>query len=441
MLNSIAEYFPFHSYVRHITPDDPLKFIDQDHSWDLSSFVDKHCPAFSDGSLTLMHPMLPTGDLQTIYAALNTFEDRDIVYYRRLVLTYADGGEGTADFAVPKFVPSEYVPPNQKKPLLPHYSYYTPEEAENLHSEDTKPLLIALHGLTGGSNESYVRALLHKITKDHGFEACVLNSRGCCNSTITTPQLYNGVWTDDVRDFVKKLRVMFPNRKFYMVGFSLGASVLANYIGQEGDDTEIECAAVIANPWDLCNSSYLLRRSLLGKHIYSPVFARRLVELVEDHFEVLNKDPYMAKLYAEKLPGVRTIEDFDNYFTSRMFGFNTSFEYYRFGTSSNRLSQVRTPLLAINAKDDPIVGSEALPMREVQENPYVLLLETSKGGHIGWFTPNGDRWYTEPLAQFFSSFHSEIASKSLKTNLQSIILPHKNKFVQDRLVNATLRDY
>lgn len=443
-MESILHHLPIYSHVRQTRPFEPLKFVGEQSgtSTDLPTLVDKCSPEFSNGAMALFHPLYFNGHLQTLYAAVRTFDNENMVYYKRLVVPCRDGGEATADFRVPPFEKaSDYTPPNQTKPLMPRYSFFTPEEERNLGSNDDKPLLIVLHGLTGGSHEAYVRSLVDRITTNYGFEACVLNSRGCSESCITTPQLYNGVWTNDIRDFVVKLRALFPKRKFYLVGFSLGASIATNYLGQEGSNSQIECAAILANPWDLCNASYYMYRTFLGRNLYGNHFSKSLVKMLKDNLSVLKQDPYMAKLYAEKIDSVKTVEEFDNWFTSRMFGFNCSFEYYRYGTSSNRIPLIRTPMLAISASDDPIVGSESLPIREIESNPYTLLIESSKGGHVAWFDAHGERWYEEPLCRFFSGFHSDVALEGLKPDLASVTLPHANKFKGDRLVDATVRDY
>ncbi|CEP60140.1 putative carboxylic ester hydrolase LALA0_S01e03928g [Lachancea lanzarotensis] len=444
-MDSILHNLPFYSHVRQTRPLQPLSF---GNKLNLINLVDRYSPEFSAGSLSLFHRLYFNGHLQTVAAALKTFQDVDQVYYKRMVLNLADGGEATADFRVKPWnmetendKTPDYIPSNQTKKLQPRYRFFTPEELKNLGTKDSKPMLIVLHGLTGGSHEAYVRSLVNKMTTKFEFEACVLNSRGCSESCITTPQLYNGVWTDDIRHFVKKLRTMFPNRKFYLVGFSLGASIATNYLGQEGEDTDIECAAILANPWDLCNASYYMNRSFIGRYLYGGHFAQSLVKLLTDNLEVLKRDPYMAKLYAEKLDSVKSVEEFDNWFTSRMFGFNGSYEYYRYGTSSNRIPLIRTPTLALSASDDPIVGQESLPHREIEGNPYMLLVESSKGGHVAWFDANGERWYEDPLCRFFSAFHTEISAKGLTADLDSVTLPHKNKFNGDRLVDATVRSY
>ncbi|KAK4365551.1 hypothetical protein RND71_016909 [Anisodus tanguticus] len=49
------------------------------------------------------------------------------------------------------------------------------------------PLLILLPGLTGGSDDSYVRHMLMRA-RSRGWRVVVFNSRGCGDSPVTTPQ-------------------------------------------------------------------------------------------------------------------------------------------------------------------------------------------------------------------------------------------------------------
>lgn len=49
------------------------------------------------------------------------------------------------------------------------------------------PLLILLPGLTGGSDDSYVRHMLIRA-RNRGWRVVVFNSRGCGGSPVTTPQ-------------------------------------------------------------------------------------------------------------------------------------------------------------------------------------------------------------------------------------------------------------
>lgn len=116
---------------------------------------------------------------------------------------------------------------------------------------DDTPTLVLLHGLTGGSHESYIRALVETMTKDHGYRCVVFNARACANTELTSAQLYCGSWTEDLRIVVKHIRKTLPESKLMSVGFSLGANILMNYMGEEGDQCEFLGAISVGNPFDL----------------------------------------------------------------------------------------------------------------------------------------------------------------------------------------------
>ena len=101
------------------------------------------------------------------------------------------------------------------------------KEFEALGSDDDKPMLICLHGLSGGSYEIYLRAVLKPLL-EAGWEAAVVNSRGCAESKLTTGILYNARATWDARQFIRWARLKWPNRKLFGIGFSLGANILTN---------------------------------------------------------------------------------------------------------------------------------------------------------------------------------------------------------------------
>jgi uncharacterized protein len=169
-----------------------------------------------------LNPFLFNGHLQTAWTIVN---GPDVpVFYRRKVFEHEDpaySGSYTVDFVAHK--PAE----QHDDTLPPRTTYFTDEEFAGLPSDDSKPMLVTLHGLSGGSYELYLRHVLAPLTAD-GWEACVVNSRGCANSKITSGVLYNARSTWDVRQTVQWLRKNFPNRPLYGIGFSLGANILTN---------------------------------------------------------------------------------------------------------------------------------------------------------------------------------------------------------------------
>nr|GEW26751.1 putative reverse transcriptase domain-containing protein [Tanacetum cinerariifolium] len=72
--------------------------------------------------------------------------------------------------------------------------------------------------------------------------------------------------------------------------------------------------------------------------------------------------------------------------------------------SANYIKHVRTPLLCIQAKNDPIAPDNAIPREDIKANPNCLLIVTPKGGHLGWVAgenaPVGCPW-TDPMVMDF----------------------------------------
>lgn len=113
---------------------------------------------------------------------------------------------------------------------MAHYplaQHTTDAEFEEVRGSDGKPMVVVLHGLSGGSHEVYVRHVLRPL-EEAGWEGCVVNSRGCAGSEVTSGVLYNARATWDVRQVVGWLRERFPRRRLFGVGCSLGGNVLVN---------------------------------------------------------------------------------------------------------------------------------------------------------------------------------------------------------------------
>lgn len=170
-----------------------------------------------------LNPFLFNGHLQTVWTA---FKGQDVpIYYKRKIFESEDQAY-TGTFAV-DFVVRPYE--GQDNALPPRTTYFTEQEFTEIASSDSKPMLLTLHGLSGGSHELYLRHVLAPlVTEAGGWEACVVNSRGCAMSKITSSVLYNARATWDVRQTVKWLRKQFPNRPLFGIGFSLGANILTN---------------------------------------------------------------------------------------------------------------------------------------------------------------------------------------------------------------------
>ena len=348
-----------------------------------------------------LNPLLFNGHLQTMWTVVKS-EQKVPIYYKRRIFEQEDqaySGSFTVDFVTKPYESSD-------KTLPPRTSYYSDDEFQRIGSDDSRPMLIALHGLSGGSYELYLRHVLAPlVTEEGGWEACVVNSRGCANSQITTPVLFNARSTWDIRQAVKWLRETFPNRPLFAVGFSLGANILTNYLGEEGSNCMLTAAVALSCPWSLDVSNMALQRSWFKRSVYSRAMGTNLKKLYNKHKDMILQNPHIQ---AGEVESVRFLHEFDRVIQTKTWGYSTEQSYYRDASSTDSVFAVRIPFLAISAQDDPIVCDEAIPRQEFLQTPYAVLCTTSLGGHLSWFETGGGRWMARATTAFFQAFAREV---------------------------------
>ncbi|KAL3457816.1 Alpha/Beta hydrolase protein [Aspergillus heterothallicus] len=360
-----------------------------------------------------LNPFLFNGHLQTCWTTVKF--DKVPVYYKRRIFE-ADNAKYQGQFAV-DFVVEPYEAPTAPEAIDAERKYTLPsglpertamlseDEFAALPSDDTKPMLVVLHGLSGGSHELYLRHVLHPLIADREWEACVINSRGCAQTKISTGVLYNARATWDVRQAVKWLRKAFPNRPLYGIGFSLGANILTNYLGEEGDDCQLKAAVICASPWNLEISSMTLQSTYMGLEVYSKVMGSSMKKLFEQHAEEVTKNP---RVNAEEVRSITYLHEFDRALQCALWGYPTEGSYYRDATSTDSLFNIRIPFFVVQAEDDPIANVKALPFQEISQTPYGVMMTTSWGGHLGWFEFGGGRWFVKPVTNFLNMMANEV---------------------------------
>jgi predicted alpha/beta-fold hydrolase len=303
-----------------------------------------------------LNPFLFNGHLQTMYTAIK--DPGPPIHYKRKIFQSTHSvypGQFAVDFVVSKEAgeAASSVAAVKDVELPERTTNFEVEEWDAIGSSDTTPMLIALHGLSGGSHEVYLRETLAPLTAS-GWAACVVNGRGCALSRITTPQLFNSRSTWDVRQLIQTLTQLFPNRPLYAVGFSLGANILTNYVGEEGNHCILRAAVACSNPWNLeiCNTE--LQRTWLGLEVYAATMGGNLKKLFARHREQILKN---GDVDEEKVKRCKYIFEFDRHVQCPTWGYPTEGAYYRDAQSVDALLGVRIPFLGINAEDDPVCST------------------------------------------------------------------------------------
>ena len=88
------------------------------------------------------------------------------------------------------------------------------------------PTLIILHGLTGGSHETYVKWAIVACRRA-GIQCIVMNARGCGGSELATPKCFSAAQTEDIRSTTYAVRrLLAPSTHLFLAGYSLGAGIM-----------------------------------------------------------------------------------------------------------------------------------------------------------------------------------------------------------------------
>jgi len=172
----------------------------------------------------------------------------------------------------------------------------------------------------------------------------------------------------------------------------------------------LKAAVACSNPWNLDISNALLKRTWIGKEVYSNALGGNLKRLFALHQEENSKNP---NLDLEEIKQVKYLHEFDKAVQCPTWGYPTEGAYYRDASSIDSLLATKIPIFAINAKDDPIAFDEGLPYEEIQQTPYGVLCTTSLGGHLAWFELNGHRWHARPASNFLNKMAFEVDLDSL----------------------------
>lgn len=134
----------------------------------------------------------------------------------------------------------------------------------------------------------------------------------------------------------------------------------------------------------------------------------------------------------------KTLREFDDRGTRRMFGFANVDEYYSKSSSRKFLGTVGVPLLCINALDDPIVPSTVIPSEPAQwgNNPNIIICTTRRGGHVGWLEDNNpfamhNSWADSITMRFFQAL--------LEARADSVLMSKSLTKLRERGVNQDIQ--
>jgi predicted alpha/beta-fold hydrolase len=270
------------------------------------------------------------------------------------------------------------------------------------HGLDNKSKMTANHigvmsivpGLMSNSGTTYIRSFV-RVALSHGFVVAMVHTRGIM-TPLTTPLMFHGGFTNDLRHwaYTHLSREALAKRlgrpaNAVIVGFSLGANILARFLAEDGDDvarrSAVVCASAVSAPWFFKDCAEPMAR-FIQKKTYDAEFTVDLVKYLLYNQTALLKEGLAPNFDWRVAMAVKDVPSFDQHVIVPHHGYKTREHYYTAVSCFPVLHKVKLPLVCIGVADDPICGPP--PSSEqwaalCASTPQIAYAELPSGGHLG----------------------------------------------------------
>jgi hypothetical protein len=243
--------------------------------------------------------------------------------------------------------------------------------------------IVMLHGLEGSGESGYMRSL-SAAALGAGFAAHRFHMRTCGGTERLCRTLYHAGLTSDLLAVLREFRSE-GRAPAFLVGFSLGGNVALKLAGEMGESAPplVRGVCAVSTPLDLAACARRIAEP--ENRLYERRFVRRM------RARLCATGRYEKRNFR----GLRSVMDMDDSITAPSFGFGGAAHYYRTQSAIRYLAGIRVPVLLIQSKDDTLVPFEIFASDGVQANPWIELLATEHGGHLGFIGRKPHRFWAD----------------------------------------------
>ncbi len=271
---------------------------------------------------------------------------------------------------------------------------------ETFEAPPEVPTILILHGLEGCARSNYVQDLIHQLSP-LGWRVVVMQYRNCGNKPNRLAQSYHAMRWQELDWTVQILHGRFPEAPIGVVGFSIGGSILLNWLGQN-EARNIQAACAISVPYNLSSCADRLNQGF--SKIYQQHLVGRLKCSAVRKWTLLKEALGLSDL--SQINGLETLWEFDDLLTAPLHGFKNVHDYYEKASCRQYLAGIQVPALLVHALDDPFMVPEVVPQTSELSN-LVQTAFVPVGGHVGFvsgiFPGNEWSWLSQIVPSFFKT--------------------------------------
>lgn len=265
--------------------------------------------------------------------------------------------------------------------------------------EKSNKVIILLHGLEGNAQRPYMIGTA-KLFNTNGIDAVSVNFRGCSGEPNRKYNSYHSGATDDLHEIIQHTIHNKGYSDIYIKGISLGGNVILKYLGERDEvPSQIKAAIAVSVPCSLRHSAEELHT--FKNVLFHDRFKNHLLKSLK-----LKQNQHPEKLSLKEFNSIKTLNDFDNVYTSKAHGFKDALDYYEQSSSLQFLDNIKTPALIINALNDSFLSPECYPVKAAKNNTNLHLEMPNHGGHVGFVKLSGF-YYNELRALEFVLEHKK----------------------------------
>jgi predicted alpha/beta-fold hydrolase len=250
---------------------------------------------------------------------------------------------------------------------------------------ETRGEIFMVHGLEGSGDAGYIRSL-STVALRAGFAAHRFHMRTCGGTEHLCQTLYHAGLTSDLLAVLREFR-RDGRAPAFLAGFSLGGNVVLKLAGELGISARdcVQGVCSVSAPLDLAACARRIGES--DNRVYEARFVRAMRQ------RLCATGRYEKREFA----GLRSVFELDDRYTAPSFGFGDAANYYRTQSAIGYLAGLRVPALLIQAKDDTFVPFAAYESEAVRSNPWIQLMATEYGGHLGFLGRRPHRFWSDEV--------------------------------------------